>query len=76
MRLGGDTLTLKELRERKNLSQIDLARLIGVSQQVISHYETGRARPSLDVIVKLAKVLGVSIEEIYEALPKKEGAKL
>ncbi len=66
-------MTLRDLRIKKGLNQTELAKLVGVSNRVISHYETGRARPSLDVIIKLAKVLGVSVEEIYEALPKKKG---
>ncbi|EKF49503.1 XRE family transcriptional regulator [Thermosipho africanus H17ap60334] len=69
-------MTLRDLRVKKGLNQTELAKLVGVAQRTISAYEIGQARPSLDVIIKLAKVLGVSVEEIYEALPKKEGAKL
>lgn len=67
-------MALTELRQRKGFTQLQLAKKIGVTRQIISHYETGRAKPSLDVAVKLAKALGVSVEEIYEAL--KEGARL
>ncbi|WP_126992223.1 helix-turn-helix transcriptional regulator [Thermosipho globiformans] len=68
-------MTLAEMRQAKNLTQQQLAKAINISRKSISHYETGRARPSLDVIIKLAKVLEVSVEEIYNALPKKEGEK-
>ena len=72
---GGDNLkTLAELRQEKNFTQQQLAEKINVSRKAISHYETGRAKPSLDVAVKLAKALGVSVEKIYEAL--KEEARL
>lgn len=67
-------MTLKELRQNKGLTQTEVAQLIGKSNRIISHYETGRVIPPLEVAVKLAKVLGVSVEEIYEALPKKKGA--
>jgi len=63
-------VTLKEIRLNKRITQVELAKRVGIRQQTISHYETGRAKPSLDVAVKLAKVLGVSVEEIYEAWRK------
>ena len=63
-------MTLKEIRLNKRITQVELAKRVGIRQQTISHYETGRAKPSLDVAVKLAKVLGVSVEEIYEAWRK------
>ena len=59
--------TLAELRYDKNLTQQQLGEKINVSRKTISHYETGRAKPSLDVAVKLAKALEVSVEEIYQA---------
>jgi len=60
-------VTLKEIRLNKRITQVELAKRVGIRQQTISHYETGRAKPSLDVAVKLAKALGVSVEEIYQA---------
>ena len=60
-------MNLTELRQRKGLTQLQLAKKIGVTRQIISHYECGRAKPSLDVAVRLAKALGVTVEEIYEA---------
>lgn len=60
-------MTLRELRLAKRLSQMELARLIGVSNKVIGHYETGRAMPSLPVAVRLARVLDTTVEVIFEA---------
>ena len=66
-------MTLKEIRLKKGVTQVELAKHVGISQQTISHYETGRAKPSLDVAVKLAKALGVSVEEIYQAWVEGKG---
>jgi len=60
-------MTLKELRQKKEFTQTRLAEIISISNKTISHYETSRAKPSLDVAVKLAKALEVSVEEIYQA---------
>ena len=66
-------MTLKEIRLKKGITQVELAKHVGISPQTISHYETGRAKPSLDVAVKLAKALGVSVEEIYQAWVEGKG---
>ncbi|ABR31325.1 XRE family transcriptional regulator [Thermosipho melanesiensis] len=60
-------MTLRELREKKMLTQQQLAKLIGVTQRTISAYEIGQAKPSLDVAIRLAKALGVSVEDVFEA---------
>ena len=45
---------LKELRENKNLSQKELGKLVGVSHNSISLYESGDRQPSIDLIVRFA----------------------
>jgi DNA-binding XRE family transcriptional regulator len=44
---------LRKLRRQKNLTQEMLARLLGVSQETISHWEIGRAKPSWGACRKL-----------------------
>lgn len=51
---------LKKLRKEKNLTQKQLASLIGVQNSVISFYEVGERVPSPEIIIKLATVLHVS----------------
>lgn len=54
------TLKLKEYRQRKRLSQAQLAKAVGVRQATISGLETGKSRRiELDVLEKLAKALGI-----------------
>ncbi|MBN2794627.1 MAG: helix-turn-helix domain-containing protein [Clostridia bacterium] len=52
---------LKELRKSKNMSQIDLADLIGVTQATIANYEKNQRSPSIDTIIELARLFEVSV---------------
>ena len=56
---------LKELRARKGLNQTQLAKLIKVSRQTISLIEREEYIPSLLIAVRIAKVFGESIEDIF-----------
>ena len=55
---------LRELREKKGLSQADLAALSGVDRGTIIDLELGRRKPRPSTRRKLAKGLGVRPEEI------------
>ncbi len=55
---------LKEVRAAKNLSQEDLARLVGVSRNTISSIETGQFCPT----AKLALVLCIALDKKFEEL--------
>lgn len=57
---------IKKLRERKELSQGELARLVDVSQPTIAQYEKGMKLPSIVVGVELAKRLGTTCEELVK----------
>lgn len=62
---------LRRLRKQKQLTQRQLADLIGVQHTIISFYELGDRVPSPEVIVKLASVLHVSSDYLL-GLEKKE----
>lgn len=53
---------LRKLRTQAGLTQLQLARLIGVSKSVISFYELQERAPSPDVLIKLAGVFRVSTD--------------
>ena len=55
---------LKELREKINLTQEQLAKISGVSSRMIQRYEYGTSRPRLDAAEKIAKALNVSTDEL------------
>lgn len=55
---------LRRLRKAKGFTQVELAEAIGSSQRMITYYETADGLPAAPVVLKLAKVLGVSNEEL------------
>lgn len=55
---------IKKYRKAGNLSQEELAEKINVTRQSISLWETGKTQPSIDILVKLASVLGVTTDEL------------
>lgn len=56
---------VKEERNNKQLTQTQLAELIGVSRQTIFSIETGKYVPSVVLALKLAKEFGRTVEEIF-----------
>lgn len=56
---------LREYRLDKKLKQQDLADLVGVRRETISHLENASYNPSLKLAWDLAKVFNVSIEAIF-----------
>ncbi len=59
-------LNLKRIRTQKGISQGDIGRKLKVSRGFISTIENGKTNPTLLTITKLAKTLGVSINELLE----------
>jgi len=57
---------LKIERAIKNLTQDDLAKLIGVSRQTINSIESGRYVPSTVLALKISKVFEKPVKEIFE----------
>ena len=56
--------TVKRLRERKGLTQSQLAEQLGVSGKAVSKWETAKGLPDITLIEPLAKALGVSVLEL------------
>lgn len=57
---------LKTLRANKNITQSQLADLIGVDKSFVSNIENGKTNPTLSTITSLAKVLGVTAAELLK----------
>lgn len=53
---------LRALRKQKNLTQKQLAAMIGVKNSIISFYEVGDRFPSPEILIKLSRVFGVSTD--------------
>jgi putative transcriptional regulator len=56
---------LKELRQKENISQDDLASILKVSRQTINSIETGKFDPSLKLVMKMTKHFNVPLEQIF-----------
>lgn len=57
---------LKVLRAERNWSQMELGMRVGVSRQAINAIETGKYDPSLPLALKLARLVGQRVEDIFE----------
>ncbi len=57
---------IRILRTEKGWSQGELASLLGVSRQTVNALENGRYDPSLPLAFKIARLLSLPIEQIFE----------
>jgi putative transcriptional regulator len=58
---------LKKLRhESHNLTQEQLAKMVGISRTMITEIENGNANPSVEVAKKIASVMGFNWTRFYE----------
>ncbi len=58
--------TVKVERARANFTQADLAEKIDVSRQTINAIESGKYVPSAVLALKIARVFGLSVNDIFE----------
>lgn len=55
---------IKSQREASGLSQSALAKEVGISQQKISYYESGKHSPTIEDCIKLADFYGITLDEL------------
>lgn len=58
-------LRIKEVRNKKGITQYQLAELVGIDPKHMSHIETGRSFPKADLIEKFAKALDIEYTELF-----------
>lgn len=56
--------TIKLLRERRNMTQAELAEKIGISSKTVSKWETAKGLPDISLLKPLAQALGISVIEL------------
>lgn len=56
---------LKELRARHSFTQIELAKMVGVTRQTIGFIEKGEFSPSVTLALKLASALEIDLNELF-----------
>ena len=57
---------LKDYRAKLGVNQQEMGKLAGVSRQTISQIERGDYSPSVTLALKLAKLCGVTVEDIFQ----------
>lgn len=57
---------LKIIRESKNYSQLKVSMDLGISQELISKYETSKSTPSFDILIKMSNYFKCSIDYLCD----------
>lgn len=57
---------LKEYRAHIDVNQQELGQMVGTSRQTVSQIERGDYSPSVTLALKIAKVCGATVEDIFE----------
>lgn len=64
-RIMDTAIDLERLKKARGLrSQSEVAKAVGVSRQQIWHYENGISEPPLSVLIKLANLYGIKLQEV------------
>lgn len=71
-RLAGVGARLAELRKRAGYTQQELAEAVQTTQRMISYYETQAEPPPSTLLPELARVLGVSVDQLLGLQPLKK----
>ena len=61
--------TIKELREKNKITQVQLAEKLGVSDKTVSKWETGKGYPDITLLEPIADALRVSVAELITGKP-------
>ena len=67
---------IRKFREKKKMTQEQLAERLSVTRQAISNWETEKTQPDIDTLQKIAQLLEVSVEELIYGEERKATAVL
>lgn len=59
-------MNIKKMREKKDITQQELATVLGVSQSTVAMWETNNSLPRTEKLPAIAKALGCTIDELLE----------
>ena len=59
-------MRIKTIRESKELTQIDIANCLGVGRTTVAMWETGESLPRAATLIRLAEVLGCTVDELLK----------
>ena len=66
---------IAERRKARNITQVELAKILGIAQQTMAHYEGGTVRIAIATLTQVAKALEVTIEELIGSASTKAAGK-
>lgn len=55
---------IAECRKKKNMTQSQLAEKIGITNQAVSKWETGKSMPDISIMLELSEILGITVNEL------------
>lgn len=61
-----DVNKIKDFRRNKKLSQSDISKILGIKQNTFSQWETDKRKPNVIQAIKLAEILGTTVEKLYK----------
>ena len=64
---------IRDLRERKHMTQEELAQALFVTRQTVSNYEIGKSRPDVEMVCRMAEILGVDANTVLYGAPQPVG---
>ena len=62
---------LSYFRKKRGLTQKEFAEALGISRNMVLHYERSCPNPTMDFVLKAAETLDVSLDELFELKPEK-----
>ena len=68
-------MQLEELRKKNSMTQNELAAFLGVQQNTVSQWESGKRNPPSSILPRLADALGCSIDELFGRAPPAPAAR-
>ena len=54
-------------RKEAGMTQTDFAQQLSVTRQAVSTYETGECFPDISIVIRIAKVFGITIDELVKS---------
>ena len=60
---------LKKIRLERGINQLKVAMDLSISREALSHYETGKRSPDIQMLLRLSDYFGVSIDYLIRGVP-------
>ncbi len=57
--------TIKQARNKRGLTQKNLADIVGISEKWLSKIESGKQNPTVSLAIRIADALGVKVDDIF-----------